>query len=110
MTCSMHVEERDVGAGAICKCSVASARSRSFSRSTPIQVLRLRLLDPPEENRMSPSGVAASDEDDSRIDVLVAGGRRVRAERLLVARRRGRLQRRELVSMLLVPIRPLASC
>ena len=85
------VEEHDVGAWRDLQMQRRRARGLGLSRVDDDQVLRLRLFDPPEENRMSPSGVAASDEDAfRRIDVLVAGGRRVRAERLLVARRRGR--------------------
>ncbi len=70
----------------------------------------LRRLDPAKQDRMRPRGVRSRDEDEiGMIDVLVARGRGVRAERRLVPVTALDMHSRELVSMLLVPTRPLAS-
>jgi hypothetical protein len=100
--------------GRIGRCrSAASAVSVRRGSTTTIfsaGFARLRVLDAAEQDRVREGGVRAGDEQAvGVVDVVVAGRRRVGAERLLVAGHRADMHRRELVSTLLVPIRPLAS-
>jgi hypothetical protein len=108
------VEERDIGAGKDGEVQIG-ARGGLRAARVDDDELRLRpalarLLQPAEEHRMRERRVGAGDEEAlGVVEVLVARGRRIRAERLHVAGDAEDMHSRELVSMFAVPMRPLAS-
>ena len=84
------VEQRDVRAGRDLQVQRGRARRLRAARVDHDQVPRLRRLQPAEQHRMRPRGVAAGDEYAfRRVEVVVARRRRVGAKRLLVAGDRG---------------------
>ena len=85
-----RVEQHEVGAGQDSQVQIGHRRGVGAARvdhdDLQIRVLRAGILDAAEDDRMGVGGVAAGDEQAVRlVDVGVAGGRRIGAQRLLVA-------------------------
>ena len=87
------VEEHHVGAGLQRQVQIGNASGISLARVAEDDLERwirlLRVFDPAKQNRMRVGRVGADDEDAlGMVHIVVAGGRRIRAQRLLVARYR----------------------